>query len=115
MPTIYLVSEGKNPATGNSIQAAAVHVHSKITDIRPPRNLRDQPLGTRSAAVDETVLTTCPRDCYDTCGILVHRRGGLVTPVRGNPAHAVSRGLAAGDAALVHNAAFAEESARRGR
>lgn len=52
---------------------------------------------------DETILTTCPRDCYDTCGMLVHKRGGLVTAVRGNPAHAVSRGTLCGKCSTGYN------------
>src|SRR3984957_16165939 len=57
----------------------------------------------RSAVVDEVVLTTCPRDCYDTCGMLVHRRDGHVTAVRGNPAHAVSRGALCGKCPTAYN------------
>jgi anaerobic selenocysteine-containing dehydrogenase len=52
---------------------------------------------------DDVVLTTCPRDCYDTCGMLVHRRDGLVTAVRGNPAHAVSRGTLCGKCSTGYN------------
>jgi anaerobic selenocysteine-containing dehydrogenase len=52
---------------------------------------------------DEVVLTTCPRDCYDTCGMLVHRRDGVVTAVRGNPAHAVSRGTLCGKCSTAYN------------
>ena len=52
---------------------------------------------------DDVVLTTCPRDCYDTCGMLVHRRDGHVTAVRGNPAHAVSRGALCGKCSTAYN------------
>jgi anaerobic selenocysteine-containing dehydrogenase len=52
---------------------------------------------------DDVVLTTCPRDCYDTCGMLVHRRDGVVTSVRGNPAHAVSRGTLCGKCSTGYN------------
>ena len=52
---------------------------------------------------DEAVLTTCPRDCYDTCGMLVQRRGGAVTSVRGNPAHAISRGTLCGKCSTAYN------------
>ena len=52
---------------------------------------------------DDVVLTTCPRDCYDTCGMLVHRRDGVVTAVRGNPAHAVSRGTLCGKCSTAYN------------
>ena len=42
--------------------------------------------------VTEVVRTTCPRDCYDGCGILVVKRDGVVRFVRGDPDHHVSRG-----------------------
>ncbi len=52
---------------------------------------------------EDVVLTTCPRDCYDTCGMLVHRRDGVVTAVRGNPAHPVSRGTLCGKCSTAYN------------
>ena len=51
----------------------------------------------------DTVLTTCPRDCYDTCGMWVHRRNGVVIAVRGNPTHAVSRGTLCGKCSTAYN------------
>lgn len=42
--------------------------------------------------IEEIVRTTCPRDCYDTCGVAVHKRNGAVESVRGDPRHFVSRG-----------------------
>jgi anaerobic selenocysteine-containing dehydrogenase len=57
----------------------------------------------KAASRDEVILTTCPRDCYDTCGMLVHRRDGRVTAVRGNPAHAVSRGTLCGKCSTAYN------------
>jgi anaerobic selenocysteine-containing dehydrogenase len=58
---------------------------------------------TAALSRDEAVLTTCPRDCYDTCGIVVHRRDGIVSAVRGNPAHAVSRGTLCGKCSTAYN------------
>ena len=55
------------------------------------------------AAPEDIVLTTCPRDCYDTCGMLVQRRNGGITAVRGNPAHAVSRGALCGKCSTAYN------------
>ncbi len=52
---------------------------------------------------DDVVLTTCPRDCYDTCGMVVHRRDGVVSAVRGNPAHAISRGTLCGKCSTAYN------------
>jgi anaerobic selenocysteine-containing dehydrogenase len=67
-----------------------------------------QPTVDRRAAAaadarDEVVLTTCPRDCYDTCGMWVHRRDGVVTAVRGNPSHAVTRGALCGKCSTAYN------------
>ena len=42
--------------------------------------------------VTEVVRTTCPRDCYGSCGILVVKRDGFVRFVRGDPDDYVSRG-----------------------
>jgi anaerobic selenocysteine-containing dehydrogenase len=58
---------------------------------------------TAAQSRDEIVLTTCPRDCYDTCGMWVHKRDGLVTAVRGNPNHAVSRGTLCGKCSTAYN------------
>jgi anaerobic selenocysteine-containing dehydrogenase len=52
---------------------------------------------------DEVLLTTCPRDCYDSCGMLVHKRDGIVTAVRGNPAHSISRGTLCGKCSTAYN------------
>ncbi|HEV7613565.1 MAG TPA: molybdopterin-dependent oxidoreductase [Steroidobacteraceae bacterium] len=61
---------------------------------------------------DDVVLTTCPRDCYDTCGMLVHRRDGIVTAVRGNPAHAVSRGTLCGKCSTAYNREWRDPARR---
>ena len=44
------------------------------------------------ADATETILTTCPRDCYDSCGIAVVKRNGVIAQVRGDPRHPISRG-----------------------
>ena len=46
--------------------------------------------------VREHVRTTCPRDCYDACGIVAIKRGGVVTKLLGDPDHPVSRGILVG-------------------
>jgi hypothetical protein len=44
------------------------------------------PWGAASTRRDETpdtresMRTTCPRDCFDTCGIAVVKRNGMVAP-----------------------------------
>lgn len=51
----------------------------------------------------EVILTTCPRDCYDSCGIAVVKRDGVVSQVRGDPAHPVSRGTLCPKCSLGYN------------
>ena len=58
---------------------------------------------TLESGLDEVLLTACPRDCYDSCGISVIKRNGIVTAVRGNPAHPVSRGTLCGKCSTAYN------------
>lgn len=44
------------------------------------------------ATTHDVILTTCPRDCYDGCGIVVRLRDGEIQQVRGDAKHPVSRG-----------------------
>src|ERR1700734_2703863 len=53
--------------------------------------------------VDEVLITTCPRDCYDSCGIRIVKRGGAVVAVRGDPGHPVSRGTLCGKCSTAYN------------
>jgi hypothetical protein len=43
--------------------------------------MRNDEVGKMSAIPDK-VLTTCPRDCYDACGIVVERRDGKIARVQ---------------------------------
>ena len=52
---------------------------------------------------EEVLITTCPRDCYDSCGIRVLKRGGAVVAVRGDPNHPVSRGTLCGKCSTAYN------------
>ena len=61
---------------------------------------------------DGLVLTTCPRDCYDACGILVDVRGGAIRHVRGDPAHAVSRGRLCRKCSIGYNGSFLDPELR---
>ncbi len=70
---------------------------------------------TAGEAPEEALITTCPRDCYDTCGMLVHRRNGVVTAVRGNPAHAVSRGTLCGKCSTAYNREWRDPKRRLGQ
>jgi anaerobic selenocysteine-containing dehydrogenase len=64
------------------------------------------------AAAPEIVLTTCPRDCYDACGIVVVRREGHVAQVRGDPAHHVSRGKLCGKCSTGYNRSWRDPAER---
>ena len=43
-----------------------------------------------------TIRTTCPRDCYDACGVVVKLAADGTVNVVGDPAHSVSRGALCG-------------------
>ncbi len=62
-----------------------------------------------------TIRTTCPRDCYDTCGVLVVKRGGVVAKVLGDPDHPVSRGALCGKCAIAYNGVWRDPNARLAR
>lgn len=57
------------------------------------------------------IRTTCPRDCYDTCGIAVVKRDGNMK-VLGDPDHAISRGALCGKCAIAYNGAWRDPAAR---
>ncbi len=58
------------------------------------------------------IRTTCPRDCYDACGVLVTKREGRTTQVRGDPDHPVSRGKLCRKCAVGYNGAFLDPELR---
>lgn len=62
--------------------------------------------------VDETILTTCPRDCYDACGIEVALRDGKIRHVRGDRNHPVSRGRLCSKCAVAYNGIMLDPEAR---
>jgi anaerobic selenocysteine-containing dehydrogenase len=61
---------------------------------------------------DLTVLTTCPRDCYDACGVLVTVRDGRIRNVRGDPDHPVSRGKLCRKCAIAYNGVLLDAEQR---
>ncbi|MBV9536182.1 MAG: molybdopterin-dependent oxidoreductase [Solirubrobacterales bacterium] len=63
-------------------------------------------------AVDEVVLTTCPRDCYDACGVEVVLRAGRIRHVRGDRSHPVSRGRLCVKCATAYNGVLLDPRAR---
>jgi anaerobic selenocysteine-containing dehydrogenase len=60
----------------------------------------------------EYIKTTCPRDCYDACGIVVARKDGVIAKVLGDPDHAVARGGLCGKCAIAYNGVFRDEQMR---
>lgn len=63
-------------------------------------------------SADTTILTTCPRDCYDACGIEVAVRDGAIRHVRGDPDHPVSRGRLCQKCTSAYNGVFLDPKAR---
>ena len=64
-------------------------------------------------AVNKEILkTTCPRDCYDACGIEVLRENGRIISVRGDKEHFVSRGKLCGKCQIFYNGVFLDEGER---
>ena len=57
------------------------------------------------------IRTTCPRDCYDACGIEVLIRGDEVR-VRGDREHAVSRGRLCQKCTAAYNGVFLDPATR---
>jgi anaerobic selenocysteine-containing dehydrogenase len=66
----------------------------------------------RRPATDEVVLTTCPRDCYDACGVAVVKRDGRIRHVRGDRDHPVSRGRLCVKCATAYNGVLQDPDAR---
>jgi anaerobic selenocysteine-containing dehydrogenase len=58
------------------------------------------------------IKTTCPRDCYDGCGILVDRKDGKVIKVKGNREHPSNRGALCPKCAIGYNGVWLDEAAR---
>ncbi len=60
----------------------------------------------------EFIRTTCPRDCYDACGMIVVKTGGVIDRVKGDPGHPVSRGTLCGKCTLAYNAEWRDPHVR---
>jgi anaerobic selenocysteine-containing dehydrogenase len=61
---------------------------------------------------DVVIKTTCARDCYDACGIAVHKENGAITKILGDPDHAISRGKLCGKCAIAYNGAWRDTALR---
>ncbi|MFQ5981546.1 MAG: hypothetical protein ACE5OZ_25665 [Candidatus Heimdallarchaeota archaeon] len=42
---------------------------------------------------NKSILTVCPRDCYDSCFLKVKANNGKIISVRGDTNHPVTRGI----------------------
>ncbi len=63
----------------------------------------------------QKILTTCPRDCYDACGVVVGRNRDGSLQVRGAPQHAVGRGWLCGKCAAAYNGILMDPRQRLAR
>ena len=61
---------------------------------------------------DTAIRTTCPRDCYDACGVLVKIATDGTLNVVGDPEHRVSRGALCGKCSIGYNGIWRDPSAR---
>jgi anaerobic selenocysteine-containing dehydrogenase len=62
-----------------------------------------------------TIKTTCPRDCYDACGISATLVDGKITRVVGDSDHPVARGVLCGKCAIAYNGAWRDDTLRLSR
>lgn len=60
----------------------------------------------------KTVRTTCPRDCYDGCGILVEIRDSGRHRILGDPDHPVARGKLCSKCAIAYNGVWQDPEQR---
>jgi len=65
--------------------------------------------------VKRFIRTTCPRDCYDGCGIAVELVDDQIQRVLGDPEHPVSRGRLCAKSALAYNGVWRDRAARLDR
>lgn len=59
-----------------------------------------------------TIRTTCPRDCYDACGVLVKTFADGSINVVGDPEHGVSRGALCGKCSIGYNGVWRDPGYR---
>jgi anaerobic selenocysteine-containing dehydrogenase len=62
--------------------------------------------------VTEHIRTTCPRDCYDTCGIVVVKHDDKIAQVRGDPEHPINRGKLCAKCSIAYNREWLDPSIR---
>ena len=59
-----------------------------------------------------SLKTTCPRDCYDTCGMIVSAGANDSLRVTGDPDHPVARGKLCAKCGVAYNGVFQDPGAR---
>ncbi len=62
--------------------------------------------------MEVSVKTTCPRDCYDSCGMLVTKKSDGSVRVTGDPDHPVARGALCAKCGVAYNGVFQDREAR---
>jgi len=60
----------------------------------------------------EILRTTCPRDCYDSCGVTVVKRNGKIVHVRGDVNHPVNRGKLCTKCSIAYNREWLDPNVR---
>ncbi len=67
-----------------------------------------------TTVTEERIRTTCPRDCYDACGVVVvkEKERGTILRVMGDPQHPHSRGTLCAKCTLAYNGAWRDPNAR---
>lgn len=60
----------------------------------------------------ETFLSTCPRDCYDACGLKVKTENGKVIQVTGDTQHPVSKGRLCRKCTIGYNSIWVDTKSR---
>ncbi len=66
----------------------------------------------RERGAERHVKTTCARDCYDACGMVVTSRDGVGLSVRGDPDHPLNRGKLCGKCSIAYNGAWLDPQRR---
>ncbi|RUP00370.1 molybdopterin-dependent oxidoreductase [Hyphomicrobium sp.] len=62
-----------------------------------------------------SIKTTCPRDCYDACGVLVKMASDGGVSIVGDPDHDMARGKLCGKCSIAYNGVWRDKSERLSR
>ena len=60
----------------------------------------------------KTIRTSCPRDCYDGCGVLAEIRDDAAPRILGDPKHPVTRGRLCSKCAIAYNGVWQDSDSR---